>query len=197
MISPRCVFVHVVSVSLSDFLFSRKLDFSQIFIDANRINALQGDADMNQLEVWAKIGVVEMRMPDTALEEVEAAGSKQRAKTFGILIWCQLITTDEERAMLTKIEAILAEGKQELSENDKKDAKIVFTAWKYSRAVLVTADGWLLRKANAIQAAIGVQIMSAPDLVNLLRRRIERRDQRVREYATRRGLPVPEWVGKD
>jgi hypothetical protein len=33
-------FVHVVSVSLWDFLFSRKLLFSQIFIDANRINAL-------------------------------------------------------------------------------------------------------------------------------------------------------------
>ena len=98
--------------------------------------------------------------------------------------------------MLAKIETILAEGKQQLSANDKKDARIVFTAWKYSRAVLVTADGWLLRKAKAIQA-IGVQIMSAADLVNLLRDRIERRDQRVREIATRRELPVPEWVGKD
>jgi len=196
-LSPRCVFVHVVLVSWRDFLFSRKLDFSQIFIDANRINALQRDADMNQLEVWAKNGVIELRMPDTALEEVEAAGSKQRAKTIGMLVWCHLITTDEERAMLTKIEAILAEGKQEFSENDKKDATIVFTAWKYSSAVLVTADGWLLHKAKAIQAAIGVQIISAADLVNLLRDRIERRDQRVREIATRRGLPVPEWVGKD
>ena len=73
----------------------------------------------------------------------------------------------------------------------------MFTAWKYSSAVLVTADGWLLRKAKAIHAAIGVQIMSAADLVNLLRDRIERRDQRVRVCATRRGLPVPEWVGKD
>ncbi len=73
----------------------------------------------------------------------------------------------------------------------------MFTAWKYSSAVLVTADGWLLHKAKAIQAAIGVQIISAADLVNLLRDRIERRDQRVREIATRRGLPVPEWVGKD
>jgi predicted nucleic acid-binding protein len=196
-LSPRCVFVHVVLVNLWDFLFSRKLDFSQIFIDANCINALQRDPDMNQLEEWAKNGVIAMRLPDTALEEVEKAGSKQRAKTFGILIPCASITTDDEQAMLTKIETIIAEGKQQLSETDKKDAKIVFTAWKHSGAVVVTADGWLLRKAKAIQAAIGVQIMSAADLVNLLRDRIGRRDQRVRECATLRELPVPEWVGED
>jgi hypothetical protein len=182
-------------VSLGDFLFSRKLDFPQIFVDTNRINALQRDADMNQLEEWAKNGVIEMRLPDTALEEIEAAGSKQRAKTRGMLVWCQLSTTDEERAMLKKIETILAKGKQQLSENDKKDATIVFTTWKYS-AALVTADDWLLRKAKEIQA-IGVQIMSAAELVNVLRLQIESRDQRVREIATRRELLVPEWVGKD
>jgi hypothetical protein len=189
-------FVYVVLVSLWDFLFSRKLHFSQIFIDANRINALQRDADMNQLEEWAKNGVIEMRLPDTALEEVEKAGSKQRAKTLGILIPCALITTDDERAMLTRIETIIKEGKQQLSETDKKDAKIVFTAWKYSNAVVVTADDWLLRKAKAIQA-IGVQIMSAAELVSVLQRQIESRDERQRKEATRRGLPVPEWVGKD
>jgi hypothetical protein len=58
--------VYVASVSLWDFLFSRKLLFSQIIIDANRINALQRDPDMNQLEEWAKNGVIEMRLPDTA-----------------------------------------------------------------------------------------------------------------------------------
>lgn len=190
-------FVHVVSVRLSDFLFSRKLNFSQIFIDANRINALQRDPDMNQLEEWAKNGVIEMRLPDTALEEVEKAGSKQRAKTFRILIPCALITTDDEQAKLTKIETIIAEGKQQLSENDKNDAKIVFTALKYSRAVVVTVDGWLLRKAKAIQTGIGGQVMSAAELVNVLRPRIESRDKRQREEATRRGYPVPDWVGRD
>jgi rRNA-processing protein FCF1 len=182
---------------LSDFLFSRKLHFSQIFIDANRINALQRDPDMNQLEEWAKNGVIAMRLPDTALEEVEKAGSKQRAKTFGILIRCALITTDDEQATLTKIETIIAEGKQQLSETDKKDAKIVFTAWKYFRAVVVTADGWLLRKAKAIQTGIGVQVRSAAELVNVLRPRIESRDKRLREEATRKGYPVPDWVGRD
>ena len=182
---------------LSDFLFSRSLHFSQIFIDANRINALQRDPNMNQLEELAKNGVIEMRLPDTALEEVEKAGSKQRAKTLGILIPCALITTDDERAMLTKIETIIAEGKQELSENDRKDAKIVFTAWKYSHAVVVTADGWLLRKAVAIQTGIGVQVMNAAQLVNVFRLRIESRDKRVREEAILRGHPVPDWVGRD
>jgi hypothetical protein len=174
---------------LSDFLFSRKLHFSQIFIDANRINALQRDPDMNQLEEWAKNGVIAMRLPDTALEEVEKAGSKQRAKTFGILIPCALITTDDEQATLTKIETIIAEGKQQLSETDKKDAKIVFTAWKYSRAVV--------RKAKAIQTGIGVQVRSAAELVNVLRPRIESRDKRLREEATRKVYPVPDWVGRD
>jgi hypothetical protein len=139
----------VSAVSLEELLLSRKLLFSQVFIDANRINALQRDSHMNQLEKWAKNGVIQIRMPDTALEEVEAAGDKQRAKTFGILAPCKLITTDEERAMLTRIETIIAQGKQELSESDKKDAQIVFTAWKYS-SLLVTADRWLLQKAKAI-----------------------------------------------
>ena len=189
--------VYVASVSLWDFLFSRKLLFSQIFIDANRINALQRDPDMNQLEEWAKNGVIKMRLPDTAHEEIQKAGSKQRAKTLGILIPCALITTDDERAMLTKIEMIIAEGKQQLLENDKKDAKIVFTACKYSNAVVVTADGWLLRKARAIQTGIGVQVMSAAELVKVLRARIESRDKRVRAEATRRESPVPDWVGCD
>jgi hypothetical protein len=39
---------------------------------------------MNQLEQWAKNGVIDMRLPDTALEEVEMAGDKQRAETFGL-----------------------------------------------------------------------------------------------------------------
>ena len=84
-----------------------------------------------------------------------------------------------------------------MSETDKKDAKIVFTAWKYSNAVVVTADGWLLRRAKAIQSGIGVQVMSAAKLVNLLRPRIESRDKRQREEATRRGYRVPDWVGRD
>jgi predicted nucleic acid-binding protein len=189
--------VYVASVSLWDFLFSRKLLFSQIFIDANRINALQRDPDMNQLEEWAKNGVIEMRLPDTAAEEVGKAGSRQRAKTLGTLIPCALITTDEERAMLAKVEKIIAQGKQQLSDNDKKDAKIVFTACKYSNAVVVTADGWLLRKAPAIQTGIGVQVKSAAELVNVLRASIENRDKRVRAEATRRESPVPDWVGCD
>jgi predicted nucleic acid-binding protein len=113
---------------------------------------------MNQLEEWAKNGVIEMRLPDTALEELEKAGSKQRAKTLGILIPCVENLTGDEQVLLTKVEKIIAEGKQQLSENDKKDAKIVFTARKYSHAVVVTADGWLLRKAPAIQTRIGVQV---------------------------------------
>ena len=55
----------------------------------------------------------------------------------------------------------------------------VFIAWKYS-AILVTLDRALLRKAEALQSAIGAQVMHPRDVVELVRRKIQSRDRAAR-----------------
>jgi len=95
----------------------RKLPLSQIFIDANCINALQRDENVNQLETWDARGVISLRLPEQAQREVEAAGCKQRRKAMNRLVPQAYITTDDEKKVLKTIEGIISPTRP-LSKND-------------------------------------------------------------------------------
>jgi len=174
----------------------RKLPMTQIFIDANCINALQRDEDVNQLEVWDAHGVVSLRLPEEAQREVEAAGDKQRRKAMNRLVPCALITTDQEKETLKTIEDIIS-TKKPLSKNDASDALNVFIAWKYGSAILITADRALLQKAGALQSALAAQVMRPRQVVELVRKQIAARDRAARNEAQRCGSSLPDWVGQD
>jgi hypothetical protein len=73
---------------------------------------------------------------------------------------------------------------------------IVFTALKYA-AILVTADGKLLRVAEQLHHCIGVQVMTDESAVKLVRRLISGRDQMARSDTARESILVPDWLGKD
>jgi len=151
---------------------------------------------MNQLEKWNADGVISLRFPEHAQGEAESgrdARRTQKARRF--LIPFASITTDEERRLLSEIKRTIF-GNARISKQDENDAVIVFTAKKYS-AILVTADGGLLRAADQLHRRIGVQVMTDEDAVKLVRRFISGRDQMARADAARENIPVPDWVGKD
>jgi hypothetical protein len=68
----------------------------------------------------------------------------------------------------------------------------VFIAWKYSRAILITADRALLQKAGALQSALGAQVTRPRQVVELVRKQIAARNE-----AQHFGSPLPDWVGQD
>lgn len=85
---------------------------------------------MNQLEKRHADGVIRLKFPEHAQNEAEASGNARRTrKAREYLIPQTLITTDEERECLRKIERIIF-GNAPRSRQDKNDALNVFTAHK-------------------------------------------------------------------
>ena len=174
----------------------RKLWCPQFFLDANRVNARCKLSAMNQLEKWHADGVISLRFPKHAQSEAESGRDTRRTqKARNLLIPFPSITLDEERKRLSEIKKTIF-GNARLSKQDENDALIVFTAQKYA-AILVTADGKLLRAAERLHHGFGVQIMSDESVLKLVRRLISGRDQMARSDAARESILVPDWVGKD
>jgi hypothetical protein len=177
-------------------MIPRKLGCPQFFLDANRVNARGKLSAMNQLEKWHMGGVISLRFPKHAQSEAESGHDTRRTqKARNLLIPFPSITLDEERKRLSGIKKAIF-GNAPLSKQDENDALIVFTAQKYA-AILVTADGKLLRAAEQLHHAFGAQIMSDESAVKLVRRFISGRDQMARSDAARESVLVPDWVGKD
>ena len=115
-------------------------------------------------------------------------------KALGYIFSMTMNTTSGEVQELREIETILAQGSP-LDDNTKRDAEIVFNAKKYS-AILATADRGILSNSDSL-AALGVRVMSAPQLVDFIREKIAERDDLARQVAEHYNEPVPAWVGKD
>ena len=152
---------------------------------------------MNQLEKWNDDGVISLRFPEHAQSEAESGRDARRTqKARRYLIPMPSITLDEERKRLREIQRTIF-GNARLSKQDENDALIVFTAQKYAAAILITADGKLLRTADELHRRNGVQVMSDESAVELVRNLISQRDKMARADAARENIPVPDWVGKD
>jgi len=152
---------------------------------------------MNQLEKWNADGVISLRFPQHAQSEAESGRDARRTqKARSLLIPFASITLDEERKRLSEIERIIF-GNAQLSKQDENDALIVFTAQKWA-AILVTADGKLLRSAKQLHhGPDSVQVMNDESAVELVRRCISVRDQMARADAARESIRLSDWVGKD
>src|SRR5437879_5175303 len=114
----------------------RKLGIPQFFIDTNCVNARCGNEAINILEKWDIDGVISIRMPWDAQLEAKRGNNYQRwEKALSHIAPLPLPETSEERNTLTTITKTIF-GKKVLSDQDRRDVLIVFTAKKYC-AVLV------------------------------------------------------------
>ena len=172
-------------------------------LDANRINAQQKDPLMNQLEQWDKDGVIDLFFSETAASEVQRGrGAKERIKKVKQYFQSQTLgSTPYEKELLCNITNVLF-GRMPNNANEWNDVEIVFNAKKYPGS-LITEDGNSKRKSKGILAkrdklkALGIEVRSTSEAIELIRRRISMRDRRIREICDRTGAKLPEWIGQD
>ena len=172
-------------------------------IDTNRINARRGLPSMNQIEKWYEDDIFELFIPEDAQwESVRSKNQQRTAKALSYIALEVLAETPEEQQILKQIETILSPNGTK-SPNDHRDAKIVFTAWKYF-APLITNDGQsksqpggILGHASDLLNQLNVIVMQDIEAVTLIEQKILERDTEARRFALQAGEPIPGWVGKD
>jgi hypothetical protein len=80
-------------------------------IDTNRINARGGEIHMNRLQRWHDAEVIEILLSEPAFLEVSVRPkSAQASKGLEYIQTLTYVETDDERAMLARIERILFPG---------------------------------------------------------------------------------------
>jgi len=171
-------------------------------LDANRINARQKDADVNQLELWHKHKVIFLEMSLIAYDEA-CIGSKDRSKKAENYTW---ISTNDSLGGETEFRRIIESIVFPLGAKkpgEKNDISILLDA-KIGGATLVTLDGashsqpgGILGNANRLLSDIGIRVITAKQAVNEIRKYIRFRDRVARNVAKITGKKLPKWVGKD
>lgn len=172
-------------------------------LDTNRINARQGLENMNQLEKWQKDGVITLEMSQPSMVEASAGGSAERKqKAAGYIYSFTYAGTPNEKQLLDRIAKILFPQGVE-NQNQRNDVEIVFNAEKYVH-ILITNDGGsksqpggILGNAEQLRKEIGVRVVSDAQAVEMVKKAIEKRDDRARFISANRKLELPDWVGKD
>jgi len=170
-------------------------------IDTNRINSRQALENMNQLEEWAKNGVIELDISERALEEASAGNDKKRrAKAINHIYSKTYADTPNEQARMKRIEEILFPGGT-TNNNQKNDVEIVFNAGKYCY-ILVTNDGGsktqpggILGNVMKLKQELDIEVMSDANAVDLVKHRIAQRDGLCRRISQETNEQLPEWVG--
>lgn len=170
-------------------------------LDANRINALQKDSRVNQLEKWHKSGVIFLEMSRVAYDEA-GNGSIARGMKADEYTWISANDSlGGEKQIRHSIEQILFPGGAK-NENEQNDVLILFAALR-SGATLVTEDGQsrtqpkgILGNAECL-AKLGVRVLRTQTAIEEVELLLAERDEIARRVATCRGTPLPEWVGKD
>ena len=176
------------------------LDFC---IDTNRINAKNKLPSMNQLDIWGKKGIIEIKnMCDVAQEEARKGSSARFQKASE----CTYpITLDSHRHSneFIKIKNILFPEKTSFKQNEENDVIIVFHA-KDTHCILITNDGGSKRQPGGILGnkdrllnEIGVKVIRDTEAVVLVEKKIVERDKKARRIAEKTGEALPKWVGKD
>ena len=172
-------------------------------IDTNRINSKQKLENMNLLEKWHEDGVINIGMPEPATKESFAGNDEKRIKKASQYIHSYTYAdTQEEKELLRRIENIIfPDGAKD--QNQRNDVEIVFNAHKYGK-ILVTNDGGskkqpggILGNSQKLKKELDVNVMSDEDAVNLVRKKIQKRDTFAKAIANRENIDVPDWVGKD
>lgn len=169
--------------------------YLRFHLDANRINARQGLACINQLERWAEDEIIELFMSEVAQNEARRGTNARRTrKALGYIFSMSMPTTPGEQNKLRELETLLACGNP-LDPNTERDAEICFNAGKYM-AILITADHVILSNRAAL-AKIGIRVMTDDEAAAFVRSKIAERDRIAQEWARATGQPPPDWVGRD
>lgn len=170
-------------------------------LDANRINAHQKDAYVNQLESWHDAGVIFLEMPSHAYEEAGRCNVERTEKASKYTWISTNDTIGGESEFRRKIETIVF-PRGANSKGEKNDIWILFTA-RQANATLITADGasktqpgGMLGNAPAL-AELGIRVVSARAAVEEIKCSIQQRDQLARRVSASTGISLPHWVGQD
>jgi hypothetical protein len=171
-------------------------------IDTNRINSKANLMNMCILEHWDKEGVIYIEMAEVAQEEAaEGRDSNRSEKAYSYIATETLVSTAGEAQLFTQIECILFPGGA-ANRNERNDVEIVFNAHKYD-AILVTDDGDSKRQKGGILGNrmnlenLGIRIMRDQEAVELVKKKIQKRDDNAKRIAIKFGKALPEWIGKD
>ena len=170
-------------------------------LDANRINARQRQACVNQLETWHANGVIFLEMAYIAYVEAGYDSPERSAKADDYTwvstndsIGCEV----EYRREIEQI--VFPDGARDQSELN--DVWILFAAQR-AGATLVTRDGdsrtqpgGILGNAKAL-AEIGIIVLSDREALEEIKLLLKKRDQEIIDISDRIGQATPEWVGKD
>lgn len=170
-------------------------------IDTNLINA-RGKLDtMNQIEKWANDEVILINMSGISHDEAKAGGNVARTRKANTHIFTM---PDEDVGPHDPLhrrieEALFPGGAQD--DNQRNDVRVVFEAAKYG-AILITRDGGsrsqpggMLGHRDKLRDA--VRIVSDVEAVELVRKKIQERDDFNRRVEREFGLPLPGWTGHD
>jgi hypothetical protein len=176
--------------------------FLDFHIDTNRINSRSQLKYMNPLEQLHEREVIDIAMSEVAQKEATQSGDDDRTeKAYAYGATETLANTSNEVKKLREIQKLLfPQGIK--SRREWNDVEIVFNAHKYG-AVLITNDGGSKREPNGILGnaqklrQIGIQVLRDYAAIELIKKKIIRRDQIAREIASTTGEPLPDWVGKD
>ena len=175
------------------------LDFH---IDTNRINSKVQLKHMNILEQWHELDVISIEMSHIAQEEArQGSNSSRTEKAYTYIATETLASTRSQQETLIEIQDILfPQGVK--SQNEWNDVEIVFNAHKYG-AILVTADGASKRQPNGILGnaqrlhRLRIQVLRDHEAVDLVKQRIQNRDQRAKRVSQIIDQELPDWVGRD
>jgi hypothetical protein len=180
----------------------RNLSHVSFTVDTNCVNAKQKLPEMNQLEQWAENELILLQTTEIAQTEMLAGNNAKRIeKAYTYIFSLSEITTDHDRELLAKIEAVIFPSGAR-NKNQKNDVEIVFNSIKYG-APLVTNDGGSKTQPGGILGnkselrVLGVEVFSPQEAVGKVESEIRKRDQRAKQWAEISGNPLSAWVGKD
>jgi hypothetical protein len=178
----------------------RALHIGPLHIDANLINARQKLPTINQLEKWAKDGIICIDISSTARKEARAGSNSNRTRKADEQIYTRTPPAGANDPDYQHIETAIFPGGAK-DENQQNDIKIILEAKKYA-AILVTADGDSKTQPGGIlgnrdKLKNMLKILSPDEAIDFVRSKIQERDDFNMRVAKEFGGEVPDWTGSD
>jgi hypothetical protein len=176
--------------------------YTDFHIDSNRINSKANLRYINILEHWDKEGVIYIEMAEVAQEEAAKGRDANRfEKAYSYIATETLASNADEIRLIDQIESILFPGGA-ANRNERNDVEIVFNAHKYD-SILVTNDGGSKRQKGGILGSrmhlenLGIRVLRDHEAVDLVKDKVQKRDEIAKRISIKFGKALPEWVGKD
>lgn|GEM_PF-2781242 len=145
-----------------------------IFLDSCAFYPPQKDQKLARNKLWEfeDKGLIKiMEIAEATNEEIERAPKKlrKRIERESRMINCDSIESREDRETLSEIEKLLFSNKQNLADNEKRDARNIFCAKKMGCNLFVTVDHChILKKAEIIRERFGFRVVTPTQCVKII-----------------------------